>query len=70
MEKTIQTVEKISLRASLLGLEAGDELKVPFGVRAYSYVRHIASIVGMEKNRSYKVHADKEASAYRVSRVS
>ena len=51
MEKTLQTVQTISLRGSVIALDVQDTVKVPFGVRSASYVRHIAAMVGMEMDR-------------------
>lgn len=68
--KTIEPIQTISLRASLIRMDAGEVLGIPFGVRSYSYVRHISAIVGNELNREYSVHANREASQYEITRKS
>ncbi len=70
MKRDIKTVEQISLRGSYMEMEAGDVLSVPFGVRAYSYVRHLAVAVGIETGRRYTVHVNRDEGAYEVTRIS
>ena len=69
MEKTLQTVQTISLRGSVIALDVQDTVKVPFGVRSASYVRHIAAMVGMEMDRQYTVHTNREAKVYEITRA-
>ena len=68
--KTIQTIQTISLRGSILDLQPGETLAVPFGMRSYSYVRYIATVAGMEVGRKFAVHVNRESSTYEITRNS
>lgn len=68
MEKTIGTIQKISLRGDIIALDAGDMLRVPIGVRSYSYTRHVAAMVGMERGRKYGVHINRAAGVFEITR--
>lgn len=61
---------KTSLRATLIKMEPGAEVVLPLGVRSYAAVRNTASTLGLEYGRKYKVHADRVASTYTITRVS
>lgn len=63
-------VTKTSLRATIIEMEPGASLSLPMGVRAYSYIRNVASTIGITHKRKYSVHADSEASLLTITRHS
>lgn len=67
--KTIEFKPAVSLRASLIEMEPGETRGVRVESRSYAYVRHIASIVGMEHSRKYSVHLNQEEGQYEITRT-
>lgn len=63
-------VTKISMRATLAQMEAGETLTIPMEMRSYNAVRNCASLLGLELGRKYSVSVSRESRSANVTRVS
>ena len=64
-------VQKISMRATLVQMKAGESIHIPTRVRGYNSVRNCASLLGVEyPGRKYSVSVDRQANSYKVTRLS
>lgn len=64
-------VQKISMRATLVQMKAGESIHIPTRVRGYNSVRNCASLLGVEyPGRKYSVSVDRQANSCKVTRLS
>ena len=63
-------VTKISMRATLARMAAGEVITIPLKLRGYNSVRNCASLLGTELGRQYSVSVDRAAGQSKVTRVS
>ena len=62
-------VTKISMRATLMQMKTGQEVKIPFRMYGYNSVRNCASLLGLDMGRRYSVSVDRAAGQTKVTRV-
>lgn len=67
---TKNMVTKISVRATLKEMQAGEEVKIPFRLSRYNSVRNCASLLGQDMGRRYSVSVDRTAEQTKVTRLS
>lgn len=64
-------VTKISMRATLVQMRAGESITIPMKVRGYNSIRNCACLLGAEyPGRKYSVNIDRQASNCKVTRIS
>lgn len=61
-------ISNISVRGTLRAMEPNQVVEIPFGMRSYSYIYSCASMLGMEMNRKYSVHVDRQGGHYKITR--
>ena len=62
-------VKKISLRATLAQMKAGDCITIPLQVRGYNTIRNCASLAGSDLGRKYSVSLDRANNNCKVTRT-
>lgn len=62
-------VTKFSMRGTFAEMQPGETVKISLGLRAYSYIRSCASLLGLEMDRKYTVTVDRAAKVCNVTRV-
>lgn len=62
-------ISKPSLRATLLAMELGDVEQIPSEMYSGATVRNCASNVGYDLLRKFKVHLDRQARCFEVTRL-
>lgn len=62
-------VTKFSMRGTFAEMQPGETIKIPLGLRSYSYIRSCASFLGLEMDRKYTVAVDRAAKVCNVTRV-
>lgn len=63
-------VTKISMRATLAQMKAGDAITIPLRVRGYNSVRNCASLLGSEMGRKYSVSVNRTDANCKITRLS
>lgn len=58
-----------SFRQRVIGLKAGEDLKVPMEQKSYATVRSYASELGIQMGRKYTTKRDREARVYIITRT-
>lgn len=58
-----------SFRQRVIGLKAGEDLKVPMDQKSYATVRSYASELGIQMGRKYTTKRDREARVYIITRT-
>ncbi len=61
-------VQRTSVRATLIEMSVGETLGLAFDAIAYSTVRHYATALGVELERTYSVHLNRDNRTYEVTR--
>ena len=63
-------VSKISMRATMAQMKAGESITIPMRIRCYNSVRNCASLLGSDLGRKYSVSVDRAAQTTKVTRIS
>ena len=63
-------VQKESMRGTLATMQKGEIVEIPLEMRAYSYIRTCASLLGLELCRKYTVSVNRSTRVCYVTRVS
>ena len=62
-------VTKISMRATMAQMKAGESIVIPMRIRGYNSVRNCASLLGSDLGRKYSVSVDRVAHECKVTRT-
>ena len=63
-------VTKVSMRATLVQMKAGESITIPMRMRGYNSIRNCACLLGAEyPGRKYSVNIDRQANHCKVTRT-